>query len=300
MRQQGAATMTLPGRSLRGLLTTWKVVTNFASRKPLGAFGAAVAIILIVIAIFAPLVATDDPYKTSRLPFGAPSSDAWFGTDNLGRDVFSRIIYGSRISLYVGLVSSLVGCTIGLLVGIASVHFGGATDLIVQRVVDAMMAFPLLILAIAIMSTLGASLENVIIALSVAFIPSTARILRSQALAVKEMDYLLAARAVGAGNWRIILRHMIPNCMAVYIVISTYLLGGAIISEASLSFLGVGAPPNVPSWGGMLQVASQNYVSVSPWLGVFPGLAIAIVVFSWNMLGDSLRDVLDPRLRGVG
>ncbi len=300
MRQQGAAAMTLPGRSLRGMLTSWKVATNFASRKQLGAFGAAVAIIRIVIAIFAPLVAIDDPYKTSRLPFSAPSADAWFGTDNLGRDVFSRIIYGSRISLYVGLVSSLVGCTIGLLVGIARVHFGGATDLIVQRVVDAMMAFPLLILAIAIMSTLGTSLENVIIALSVAFIPSAARILRSQALAVKEMDYLLAARAVGAGNWRIILRHMIPNCMAVYIVISTYLLGGAIISEASLSFLGVGAPPNVPSWVGMLQVASQNYVSVSPWLGVFPGLAIAIVVFSWNMLGDSLRDVLDPRLRGVG
>ena len=301
MRQQGAATTALPGGLRQGLLAAWKPAVSFAGRKPLGAFGSIVAILLIVIAVFAPFIATHDPYKTDyRALFAPPSSEAWFGTDDVGRDVYSRIIYGSRISLYVGLVSSLIGCTIGLLLGITSVHFGGVTDLIIQRVVDAMMAFPLLILAIGIMSTLGASLENVIIALSVAFIPSTARILRSQALAVKEMDYVLAARAVGAGNWRIIFRHMIPNCMAVYIVITTYLLGAAIIAEASLSFLGVGAPPTEPSWGGMLQVASQNYVSVSPWLGVFPGLAIAVVVFSWNMLGDALRDVLDPRLRGVG
>ena len=301
MRQQGAATTALPGRNIQGLLGAWRPAVHFAARKPLGAFGAAVAIILIVVAIFAPLVATHDPHKTDyRSLFTAPSSEAWFGTDDVGRDVYSRVIYGSRISLYVGLVSSLVGCTIGLLVGITSVHFGGITDLVIQRVVDAMMAFPLLILAIGIMSTLGASLENVIIALSVAFIPSTARILRSQALAIKEMDYVLAARAVGAGNGRIIFRHMIPNCMAVYIVITTYLLGAAIIAEAGLSFLGVGAPPTEPSWGGMLQIASQNYVSVSPWLGVFPGVAIAIVVFSWNVLGDALRDVLDPRLRGTG
>ena len=301
MRQQGAVTTALPGRPLQGLLGAWRPAISFAARKPLGAFGAVVAIVLVVVAIFAPLVATHDPHKTDyRALFEAPSSEAWFGTDDVGRDVYSRVIYGSRISLYVGLLSSLVGCTIGLLVGITSVHFGGITDLVIQRIVDAMMAFPLLILAIGIMSTLGASLENVIIALSVAFIPSTARILRSQALAVKEMDYVLAARAVGAGNARIIFRHMIPNCMAVYIVITTYLLGAAIIAEAGLSFLGVRAPPTEPSWGGMLQIASQNYVSVSPWLGVFPGLAIAIVVFSWNVLGDALRDVLDPRLRGTG
>ena len=301
MRQVGVRATEAPGRHLRGLQAAWQYLANFTRTKPLGGFGAAVAIILILAALFAPFIATHDPYKTNyRALFAPPSSEAWFGTDDVGRDVYSRVIYGSRISLYVGLVSALIGCTIGLLVGIASVHFGGVTDLVVQRIVDAMMAFPLLILAIGIMSTLGASLENVIIALSVAFIPSTARILRSQALAVKEMDYVLAAKAVGAGNWRIILRHMIPNCMAVYIVISTYLLGAAIIAEAGLSFLGVGAPPTEPSWGGMLQVASQNYVSESPWLGVFPGLAIAIVVFSWNMLGDALRDVLDPRLRGVG
>ena len=301
MRLQGAGTIALPGRPLRGLHTKWNQVANFARTKPLGAFGAMVAIIMIVIAIFAPAIATHDPYKTnSKAVFAPPSSEMFFGGDDIGRDVFSRIIYGTRISLYVGLVSAFVGCTIGLMVGIASVHFGGAVDLIVQRVVDAMMAFPLLILAIAIMSILGGSLENVIIALSVAFIPSTARIMRSQALAIKEMDYILAARAVGAGHTRIMLRHMVPNCMAVYIVITTYLLGGAIIAEAGLSFLGVGAPLSEPSWGGMLQVASQNYVTISPWLAVFPGAAIAMVVFSWNMLGDSLRDVLDPRLRGTG
>ena len=301
MRQVEAGAVSPPARSLRGAQAAWTLILNFAKAKPLGGFGAVVAFILMVVAIFAPIIATDDPYKTDyKSLFAPPSSEAWFGTDDVGRDVYSRVIYGSRISLYVGLVSAFIGCTIGLLGGISSVHFGGLTDLLIQRVVDAMMAFPLLILAIAIMSFLGASLENVILALSVAFIPSTARILRSQALAIKEMDYVLAARAVGAGNGRIILRHMVPNCMAVYIVITTYLLGAAIIAEASLSFLGVGAPPAEPSWGGMLQIASQNYVSISPWLGVFPGVAIAIVVFSWNVLGDSLRDVLDPRLRGVG
>jgi peptide/nickel transport system permease protein len=283
------------------LRNTWKNVADFSRRKPLGACGGAVAVVLIIVAIFAPLIATDDPYKTdTKQIFAPPSTDMWFGGDQVGRDVYSRIVFGARISLYVGLVSALIGCTIGLLVGIASVHFGGATDLIVQRFVDALMAFPLLILAIALMAALSPSLENVIVALSVAFIPSTARILRSQAMAVKVMDYVLAARAIGAGDWRIMVRHMVPNCMAVYIVIVTFLLAAAIIAEASLSFLGVGAPPSEPSWGGMLRVAAQNYVSVSPWLGVFPGLAIAIVVFAWNLLGDALRDVLDPRLRGSG
>jgi peptide/nickel transport system permease protein len=161
-----------------------------------------------------------------------------------------------------------------------------------------MMAFPTLILAIAIMAALGSSLNNVVLALSIVYIPSTARILRAQALAIKEMDYVLAARAVGAGDWRIMLRHMVPNCFAVFIVIVTFHLGGAIIAEASLSFLGVGTPPNVPSWGGMLNGAATN-VTVAPWVAVFPGLAIFIVVFAWNVLGDALRDVLDPRLRGT-
>ena len=202
--------------------------------------------------------------------------------------------------MYVGLLSSFIGCTIGMVVGVASVHFGGITDLSVQRVIDGMMAFPSLILAIAIMAALGSSLNNVVIALSIIYIPSTARILRSQALAIKETDYVLAARAVGAGDWRIIVRHMIPNCFALFIVSVTIHLGGAIIAEASLSFLGVGTPPNVPSWGGMLTGASASSIKLAPWVAIFPGLAIVIVVFAWNLLGDALRDVLDPRLRGTG
>jgi len=220
------------------------------------------------------------------------------GGDQVGRDVFSRLVYGARVSLYAGLLSAFIGATTGMVVGVTSAHFGGKTDLIIQRIVDAMMAFPALILAIAIMAALGASLNNVVIALSIAFMPSTARVLRSQALAVKEMDYILAARAVGAGHGRIIFRHMIPNCFALYIVLVTVFLGTAIVAEATLSFLGIGVPPDVPSWGGMLNGAAQRYVHLAPWLGVFPGLAIAIVVFAWNLLGDALRDVLDPRLRG--
>ena len=304
MRQEPAAPAAFPERAVSGLRpqrTAWQQVGSFFHKKPLGAFGAVMAAILIVVAIFAPLIANHDPYRTSvEGIYATPGSEMFFGGDNLGRDVFSRIVYGARISLYVGIVSSLVGCTIGLLVGVGSVHFGGRTDLIVQRFVDAMMTFPTLILAIAIMASLGASINNVVIALSIVYIPSTARIVRSQALAIREMDYILAARAVGAGHWRIILRHMIPNTSALFIVIVTFHFGGAIVAEASLSFLGIGASPDAPSWGGMLRGGAAQYVRVAPWLGVFPGLAIFIVVYAWNLLGDSLRDVLDPRLRGTG
>jgi peptide/nickel transport system permease protein len=303
MRQESSVPTTLADQTipvLRPKRTALQEVGAFLRHKPLGAFGAIVAVILIVVAIFANIIATHDPYRTTtEFIYATPGTAMLFGGDNLGRDVFSRIVFGARISLYVGIVSSLVGCTIGLLLGVASVHFGGRTDLIVQRFVDAMMTFPTLILAIAIMASLGASIHNVVIALSIVYIPSTARILRSQALAIKEMDYILAASAVGAGHWRTIIKHMIPNCFAVFIVILTFHFGGAIVAEASLSFLGIGAAPDDPSWGGMLRGAAAQYVRVAPWLGIFPGLSIAIVVFAWNLLGDSLRDVLDPRLRGT-
>jgi peptide/nickel transport system permease protein len=278
----------------------WQHLLRFARRKPLGAFGAIVAVILIVVAVFAPFIATHDPAETNgAFVYAPPGSQLLLGGDQLGRDVFSRLVYGARISLYAGLLSAFIGATIGMVVGVASVHFGGKTDLIVQRIIDTMMAFPPLILAIAIMAALGASLNNVVIALSIAYIPSAARVLRSQALAVKEMDFILAARAIGAGHRRIIFRYMIPNCLALYIVLVSVFLGTAIVAEATLSFLGIGVPPDVPSWGGMLNGAAQTYVHLAPWLGVFPGLAIAIVVFAWNLLGDALRDVLDPRLRGT-
>lgn len=303
MRQEQAGVIALPRRPISGLSpvrTAWQRAGNFARRKPLGGIGAGIAIILVIVAIFASVIATNDPRETNaKYVFAPPGSELLLGGDQLGRDVFSRLVYGARISLYVGLLSSFIGCTIGMLVGIASAHFGGRTDLIAQRIIDAMMGFPPLILAIALMAALGASLNNVVIALSITYIPSTARVLRAQALAIKEMDYILAATAVGAGHWRIILRHMIPNCFALFIVLVTIHLGGAIIAEATLSFLGVGVPPDIPSWGGMLNGAAQRYVEVAPWLGVFPGLAIAVVVFAWNLLGDALRDVLDPRLRGT-
>ena len=277
----------------------WWHVAMFFRKKPLGAFGATVAILLVVVAIFAPLIKTQEEFTTdhTRL-YATPSSEMLFGGDELGRDVFSRIVMGSRISLRVGLISAFIGSSIGLLIGVSSAYFGGLWDLVVQRFIDGMISFPALVLAIAIVAALGSSINNVIVALSILFIPSTARLIRSQALAVKEMDYVLAARSLGAGHLRIMFRHIVPQVTAVLIVIITYQVGVAIIAEASLSFLGLGASPDEPSWGGMLKGATKNYVGVGPWLPVFPGLAIAIVVFSWNLLGDSLRDVLDPRLRG--
>ena len=291
----------VPVRSLLPSGAIWRQIIWFGRKKPLGAFGAVIATILIIVAIFAPLIATHDPNETNAaLVYAPPGSAYWLGGDQVGRDVFSRLVYSARISLYAGMLSAFIGATVGMMIGVTSVHFGGKTDLIIQRIIDAMMAFPPLILAISIMAALGASLNNVVIALSIAFIPSTARVLRSQALAVKEMNYVLAAKAIGASHARVIFRYMIPNCLALYIVLVTVFLGTAIVAEATLSFLGIGVPPDVPSWGGMLNGAAQTYVRVAPWLGVFPGLAIAIVVFAWNLLGDALRDVLDPRLRGTG
>lgn len=302
MRRSGADAVLIPAQRSRGLSAVWRHTGTFFKRKPLGGLGAVAAAIVIFVAIFAPLLAPNDIDETgAKYKFASPgTSERLLGADQLGRDVLSRLIYGARISLYVGVLSSFIGVGIGMVVGLMSAYFGGKTDLIIQRFVDAMIAFPGLILIIAIMAALGASLNNVVIALTIVYIPSTARIVRSQALVINEMDYVLAARALGAGHSRIIFRHMAPNCSALIIVLITIHLGGAIIAEASLSFLGIGAPPDTPSWGGMLRGAAQNYVEVAPWLGVFPGLAIGIVVFSWNLLGDALRDVLDPRLRGTG
>ena len=285
---------------MRPKRTTWETIVNFAQRKPLGAFGAIIMIVLVVVAVLAPVIATDDPRLTNASQrFSPPGAETWLGGDQIGRDVFSRLVYGTRISLVVGLLSVLFGVTIGAFIGIVSGYFGGITDLAIQRVMDAMMSFPALILALAIMAILGASVTNVVIALSAVFIPGAARTIRSQALSIKEVDYVLAARAVGAGDCRIVMRHMAPNCAATFIVLASISLGWAIVVEASLSFLGVGIPPDVPSWGGMLNGVAQNSLDVAPWLGVFPGLAIAITVFAVNLLGDALRDVLDPRLRGA-
>lgn len=281
-------------------LRTLQTVASFTKRYPVGAAGAFIVIVAIVAAILAPYISPSDPLKPEvEEVFASPFSGQFLlGGDQLGRDVFSRLLWGARISMYVGVLSVLIGVTTGALLGVIGAYFGGKTDLIIQRLMDTFMAFPGIILALAIMAALGASVNNVVIALVIVFIPGVSRTLRSQALAIKEMDYVLAARAIGASDWRIILHHMLPNCVAMYIVLATVTLGWAIVVEASLSFLGVGVPPDIPSWGGMLSGASQTYVQVAPWLAVFPGLAIAIVVFGINLLGDALRDALDPRLRG--
>lgn len=278
----------------------------FARKKPLGVIGSAILLGLVVTATVGPALAPFDPYEV-HIPYkyaGPGTIDEetgrrfWLGADQLGRDTLSRLIYGARVSLYVSLVSVGVGVTLGALIGVISAFFGGLVDLVVQRAVDSLMAFPAIILALAIVALAGVSLRNVILALIVLLMPAAARVVRAQALAVKEMDYVQAARAAGAGSWRIIFQHMVPNCAAPYIVFATANLGYAVVVEAALSFLGVGTPPDVPSWGGMLSITGQKYVEVSPWLVIFPSVVVSLTVFGFNLLGDALRDVLDPRLKG--
>lgn len=271
----------------------------FVRRYPLGALGGAILLALILTAIFAPWIAPHDPQETSvALQYAPPGSARILGGDQLGRDVLSRLIYGARISLSVSLLSVGIGVTAGTLIGIFSAYAGGTVDLVVQRLVDALMAFPPIILALGLMAALGASMSNVVIALVVILLPGTTRVIRSQTLSIKELDYVLAARASSAGSVRIMLRHILPNVAATYIVLSTITLGFAIVVEAALSFLGVGIPPDVPTWGGMLTLGASRYINTAPWLAIFPGIAITLVVFAINLLGDALRDVLDPKLRG--
>ena len=282
-------------------------VVTFAKRRPLGAVGALILLIMILVAVTAPLIAPFDPRSVHvRNKFADPGDVVektgerlWLGSDQLGRDTLSRLIYGTRISLYVSLISVSIGVTLGALLGIISAYFGGVVDLLLQRIVDALMAFPGLVLAMAVVAVAGASLQNVVLALVAIFLPGAARVVRSQALAIKETDYMLAGRASGATNLRLIFRHMLPNCMAPYLVFATANLGWAVVIEAGLSFLGLGTPPEVPSWGGTLSYAGQRYIEVSPWLVLFPSIAVSLAVFGFNLLGDALRDVLDPRLRGA-
>ena len=276
----------------------WGVV-DFARRKPVAFAGGVILAIAIIVAIFAPYISPHTQEAVAvATKFSGPGVDgAPLGTDQLGRDILSRLIHGARISMYVGVVSTLIGISLGTIFGIASAYIGGKGDLIAQRFVDALMGFPPIILALALMAALGASINNVIIALVVILVPGATRVIRSQALSIKELDYVLAARAVGASSKRIMFRHMLPNVAATYIVLITITVGFAIIVEAALSFLGVGVPPDVATWGSMLELG-RKYIDTQSWLVVFPGIAIAVVVFSVNFLGDGLRDHFDPRLKG--
>ncbi|MFQ5932244.1 MAG: ABC transporter permease [Nitrospiraceae bacterium] len=270
----------------------------FMRQKPLGAAGAAIVILMALAAMFADVVA---PYDPLAIDYGAqflsPGAANWLGTDDFGRDVFSRLIYGSRTALLVGFTASFFGATLGLLIGVASAYFGGRIDLLIQRFMDVFISLPLIILALAVVSILGTGTFNLVLAIIVPMIPRAARVCRSNALAIREIPYVDAARACGFGHRRIILRHMLPNVMAPYLIMLTAFLGQAILLEASLSFLGLGVQEPTPAWGLMLQGGAEEYAESAPWLAVFPGVAISLAVFAFNLFGDSLRDVLDPKLR---
>jgi peptide/nickel transport system permease protein len=271
---------------------------HFVQRMPLGAAGAAVIVLMILCAILAPIIAPYDPLETDFLAqLHPPSPTHWLGTDAFGRDLLSRLIYGSRTALLVGFASALMGATLGALIGVSSAYFGGRIDLVIQRVVDIFLAFPIIILALAVVSILGTGVGNVIMAITVPMVPNCARVVRSSALAVREMPYVDAARAAGFRHGRIILRHMLPNVMAPYLIMLTAFVGQAILLEASLSFLGLGVAEPTPAWGLMLRGAAVEFAESAPWMAIFPGLAISLGVFAFNLFGDSLRDALDPRLR---
>jgi peptide/nickel transport system permease protein len=272
-------------------------IGRLVRRQPLGAAGGLIVFVLIAVAVLAPRLAPHGAKDASFSPYLPPSAEFPMGTDQLGRDVLSRVIWGARLSLYVGLVSVVFGITAGSLWGAVTAYLGGAADTGSQRVVDSVMALPPIILALALMAALGQSVNNVIIALVVLLTPTAARTVRSIALGIVASPYMESARAVGATNWRIISRHLIPNCMAGYIVLVTTNVSYAIVVEASLSFIGAGAPPDEPSWGGMLTAGIQA-LETAPWMVFFPGLAISLAVFGLNLFGDSIRDVTDPRLRG--
>jgi peptide/nickel transport system permease protein len=277
----------------------WRsAILDFCRQRPLGAIGAAVVLLNILVALLADVLAPYDPLATDYgAMLAAPSAAHWLGTDAFGRDVLSRIIYGSRTAMLVGFSCAFFGATVGAVIGVASAYFGGKVDLIIQRVMDIFLSFPLIILALAVVAMLGTGLENVIAAITVPMIPRAGLVARSSALAIREMPYVDAARAAGFGHGRIILRHMSPNVMAPYLIMLTAFLGQAILLEASLSFLGLGVSEPTAAWGLMLRGAAVQFAESAPWMAIFPGLAISLAVFAFNLFGDSLRDALDPRLR---
>ena len=273
-------------------------VGGFVRRRPLGAIGAAIILVMVALAATASWLAPYDPLETDYgAMLAAPSAGHWLGTDAYGRDVLARIIYGSRTALLVGLGASLLGATLGSLIGVTSAYFGGRIDLTVQRFMDVLFAFPVIILALAVVAVLGTGAGNVILAIAAPMVPRCARVVRASALAVREMPYVDAARASGFSHGRIILRHMMPNVMAPILIMATAFLGEAILLEASLSFLGLGVQEPTAAWGLMLRGAAVQFAESAPWMAIFPGLAISLGVFGFNLFGDSLRDALDPRLR---
>jgi peptide/nickel transport system permease protein len=271
---------------------------RFCQREPLGTCGLVLVIVMAVTGFSAELIA---PYNPTANDFAsmteAPSWAHPLGTDQFGRDLLSRIMYGARTALIVGLSSAFVGGAFGLVLGVGSAYFGGTIDLLLQRVVDVVMAFPLIIMALAVVSIFGTGVHNVIVAITIPLIPRCARVVRAAALAVREMPYVEAARALGFSHVRIMLYHMVPNVMAPFLVMVTAFVGQAVLAEASLSYLGLGVQEPVPAWGLMLQGGAEEYASTAPWIAMFPGVAIMLSVLGMNVFGDALRDALDPKLR---
>ena len=278
-------------------------VMAFIVNQPLGALGLLVIIVMCLAAAFANLVAPYDPLTLDYVNLLAPPS--WshpLGTDSFGRDVFSRVIYGARTALAVGFLSSILGSTLGAIIGVASAYFGGRTDLIIQRIMDVLLSFPIIVLALTVVAVLGKNIVlgidiNLIIAIGTPMVPKVARVVRSSALAIRELPYIDAARAAGFSHTRIIFRHIVPNVVAPYLIMLTAYVAQAILLEASLSFLGLGVTEPTPAWGLMLSGAAIDFYQQAPWMIIFPGVAISLAVFAFNLFGDSLRDSLDPKIK---
>lgn len=270
----------------------------FFRREVLGTFGLVLVVVMAAAGLAAELIS---PYSPTANDFAAmmeaPSWTHPLGTDQFGRDLLSRIIYGARTAMIVGLSSALVGGVLGLVLGVGSAYFGGKTDLLLQRLCDVLMAFPLIIMALAVVAIFGTGVQNVIIAITIPLVPRCARVVRSSALAIREVAYVDAARALGFGHLRIILCHMVPNVMAPFLIMVTAFVGQAVLAEASLSYLGLGVQEPVPAWGLMLQGGAEDFAQTAPWIAIFPGVAIVLSVLGINLFGDALRDTLDPKLR---
>jgi peptide/nickel transport system permease protein len=279
--------------------SSWQRFRHLARRNILGTVGLVIMTLFVFAALFANVICSYSPLTVdSAHALAPPGSQHWMGTDSFGRDVFARIIHGARISLAVGIGSTTLGATFGVMIGLASGYLSGWVDLLFQRITDILQALPLLVLALVMTAALGPSLPNVIIAIAIPLIPIVARVIRANTLALREQPFVEAAKSIGMSEMRIAIRHVLPNTLAPLIVLATAQLGSTILTEASLSFLGLGIPEPYPSWGRMLSESAAEYVRTAPWLVIFPGIAISLAVFGTNLFGDALRDVLDPRQRG--